>query len=503
MLAEGRAEVGEIVAVTFTEKAAGELKLRLRERLDRARTDASADSGRAGAPRRGAQGPRGGARQHHPRLLRRPAARAPGRGARSIRSSRSSPSPRRRGSSTRRSAAGCRSSWPTRREGVRRALRRSALSAASDGADRSAAQRGVGPRAVARLHRGLDAAAVRSRAARSTRRSRSFTRSRRSRVTAVRRRTIRCYAGTEPIRRLSDEIALQRSSGEDDGDGGLRRLGGGARRSLEGPDVRQREDGTRRGLCVRRRARPRAAGPCARSRRVSINSGWPPTPTSRRCSSSDLRGAIDRYDELKARGGALDFLDLLLGARDLVRDNAQVRRGFQARFKRIFVDEFQDTDPLQAEILLLLAADDNGETDWRRARPRPGTLFLVGDPKQSIYRFRRADVGVYREVCDRLTALGAKLAAPQHELPQRPRDPGVREQRVRPGHDRRPADAPGALRPARPASSGAARSAGDRGAAGPGAVQVAIRQRRRHRAVAARRPSARSSSGCCARADGR
>ena len=79
-----------------------------------------------------------------------------------------------------------------------------------------------------------------------------------------------------------------------------------------------------------------------------------------------------------------------------------MRRGFQRRFKRIFVDEFQDTDPLQAEILLLLAADNDDETDWRRARPRPGTLFLVGDPKQSIYRFRRADVGVYREVCERL-----------------------------------------------------------------------------------------------------
>ena len=121
----------------------------------------------------------------------------------------------------------------------------------------------------------------------------------------------------------------------------------------------------------------------------------------------DLRGAIDRYDQLKARAGALDFLDLLLLARDLVRDSASVRLGFQTRFKRIFVDEFQDTDPLQAEILLLLAADDNDETDWRKVRPRPGTLFLVGDPKQSIYRFRRADVGIYREVCDRLTALGA------------------------------------------------------------------------------------------------
>ncbi len=98
-----------------------------------------------------------------------------------------------------------------------------------------------------------------------------------------------------------------------------------------------------------------------------------------------------------------------------------VRQGFQARFKRIFVDEFQDTDPLQAEILLLLAADDNAETDWRQARPRPGTLFLVGDPKQSIYRFRRADVGVYREVCDRLDGSGREGAAPQHELPQRAR----------------------------------------------------------------------------------
>ena len=121
----------------------------------------------------------------------------------------------------------------------------------------------------------------------------------------------------------------------------------------------------------------------------------------------ELASAIQRYEALKAKAGALDFLDLLLGARNLVRDNPSVRQGFQLRFKRIFVDEFQDTDPLQAEILLLLAADDPGETDWRRARPVAGRLFLVGDPKQSIYRFRRADVGVYRDVCRQLEALGA------------------------------------------------------------------------------------------------
>ena len=81
----------------------------------------------------------------------------------------------------------------------------------------------------------------------------------------------------------------------------------------------------------------------------------------------DLRGAIDRYEALKARAGALDFLDLLLRARDLVRRTTPAcAAASSARFTRIFVDEFQDTDPLQAELLLLLAADDPDETDWRR-----------------------------------------------------------------------------------------------------------------------------------------
>ena len=122
---------------------------------------------------------------------------------------------------------------------------------------------------------------------------------------------------------------------------------------------------------------------------------------------SELSGAIAAYEALKARGGALDFLDLLLKARDLVRGNAAVRRGFQRRFTHIFVDEFQDTDPLQAEILLLLAAADPDATDWRTVTPIRGRLFIVGDPKQSIYRFRRADVAIYREVCARLIAAGA------------------------------------------------------------------------------------------------
>jgi ATP-dependent exoDNAse (exonuclease V) beta subunit len=122
----------------------------------------------------------------------------------------------------------------------------------------------------------------------------------------------------------------------------------------------------------------------------------------------ELVACVHEYEALKQRAGALDFLDLLLKARDLVRDNGTVRRHFQERFTRIFVDEFQDTDPLQAELLLLLVSRDPFETRWRHADPVPGKLFVVGDPRQSIYRFRRADVAVYRDVCDLLTARGAR-----------------------------------------------------------------------------------------------
>ena len=120
----------------------------------------------------------------------------------------------------------------------------------------------------------------------------------------------------------------------------------------------------------------------------------------------ELIACVGRYERLKAREGALDFLDLLLQARDLVRRDRAVRAHFQQRFRRLFVDEFQDTDPLQAEILILLAADAADETDWTRVQPVPGKLFVVGDPKQSIYRFRRADVDVYARVCARLEACG-------------------------------------------------------------------------------------------------
>jgi ATP-dependent exoDNAse (exonuclease V) beta subunit len=122
-----------------------------------------------------------------------------------------------------------------------------------------------------------------------------------------------------------------------------------------------------------------------------------------------LQPPIADYEFLKSRAGRLDFLDLLIKTRDLIRADAGVRGELQRRFTHFFVDEFQDTDPLQVEILLLLAADDPRETDWRAVRPIPGKLFLVGDPKQSIYRFRRADVALYQDVKERLLRAGAEL----------------------------------------------------------------------------------------------
>ena len=122
-----------------------------------------------------------------------------------------------------------------------------------------------------------------------------------------------------------------------------------------------------------------------------------------------LGAAVRIFCDRKRRAGAVDFLDLLIQARDLVRDDAEVRRDFQRRFRYLLVDEFQDTDPLQAELLMLLASDDDADDDTPPVdrRVRPGALFIVGDPKQSIYRFRRADVGVYRAICERLVAEGA------------------------------------------------------------------------------------------------
>ncbi|MDE2805811.1 MAG: UvrD-helicase domain-containing protein [Gemmatimonadota bacterium] len=121
------------------------------------------------------------------------------------------------------------------------------------------------------------------------------------------------------------------------------------------------------------------------------------------------RDAAAAFADQRKDRGQINFQDLLVLSAALLRDDPEARRDLGGRYPRLLVDEFQDTDPLQAEILLLLASDPETGDDWRTVVPRPGALFVVGDPKQSIYRFRRADIALYQLVKKRFEDFGDVL----------------------------------------------------------------------------------------------
>src|SRR5262249_21211071 len=98
-----------------------------------------------------------------------------------------------------------------------------------------------------------------------------------------------------------------------------------------------------------------------------------------------LDGYFAAYQEKKRERSTLDFVDLLLFTRELVKHDMTVRRYYQWKYHFLLVDEFQDTDPLQAEIIFFLAEREPRATDWTAVTLQPGKLFLVGDPQQSIY----------------------------------------------------------------------------------------------------------------------
>jgi CRISPR-associated exonuclease Cas4 len=104
---------------------------------------------------------------------------------------------------------------------------------------------------------------------------------------------------------------------------------------------------------------------------------------------------LEGYQERKRAAAVLDFDDLILHVRSLVRSHEEVRRAIGRRYKYILIDEFQDTDRAQTEILFSIAATGDSSERWQDVRLRPGSLFLVGDPKQAIYRFRGADIEAY------------------------------------------------------------------------------------------------------------
>jgi ATP-dependent helicase/nuclease subunit A len=111
----------------------------------------------------------------------------------------------------------------------------------------------------------------------------------------------------------------------------------------------------------------------------------------------------EKFRDFFVREGFVSFDGLLIRARNLVRDNLRVREELKRQYRAILIDEFQDTDPIQYEILLYLAEQPGHYVkDWRQVRLSPGKVFVVGDPKQSIYAFRRADIEAYLEVVEKL-----------------------------------------------------------------------------------------------------
>jgi ATP-dependent exoDNAse (exonuclease V) beta subunit len=108
----------------------------------------------------------------------------------------------------------------------------------------------------------------------------------------------------------------------------------------------------------------------------------------------ELRQVLQRYQTRKHALGVVDTDDLLRDAVALLRRDRSVRDLLAERFAFVLIDEFQDTDPLQAEIVWRLTSDGASD-DWATSRSRPGARFVVGDPRQAIYRFRNADVATY------------------------------------------------------------------------------------------------------------
>ncbi len=111
-----------------------------------------------------------------------------------------------------------------------------------------------------------------------------------------------------------------------------------------------------------------------------------------------------------AKQGWVSFDGLLANARSLLRDHPAVRERIKGDYRAVLVDEFQDTDPIQYEIILAVSEREGTHArDWHEMALEPGKLFIVGDPKQSIYAFRRADIEAFDRVLQKIEATGGMV----------------------------------------------------------------------------------------------
>jgi ATP-dependent helicase/nuclease subunit A len=392
VIATGRAKMIQIVAVTFTEKAAGELKLRLREELERARAATA-----AGTTRDALEDALKTLEEAHvntihgfcAELLRERPVEA-----------RVDPlfavltEPEADRIYARAFRAWLEEALKDPSEGLRRALRRTSAPSfgGTDGGGPIDRLRAAGrmlaetrdfphpwsrppfdraaevDRLVAELHAFAD------------------------RTSAPLSERDNLFIDTDAARRLSAQIRLEQSFGQRDLDGWEARLvdltrDRGFSRARRGSGYKFGKDVTRTDVLAARDALFNSLQQFRKDADADLAA----------CLQQELSGATARYQDLKQAAGALDFTDLLARARDLIKTNADVRVHLQEKFTRLFVDEFQDTDPIQAELLLMLANNV------------PGKLFIVGDPKQAIYRFRGTDVATYWQVCKELHDRGGRI----------------------------------------------------------------------------------------------
>jgi ATP-dependent exoDNAse (exonuclease V) beta subunit len=389
VLETGRASMDEIVAVTFTEKAAGELKLRLREALETARAGASGDV-RPRLDEALEQLEEAHVNTIHgfcAELIRERPVEACVDPLFAVLTE-----PQADHLYTRAFQGWLQEALADPPEGVRRALRRTSAPVFQGAGD------GDGP--VDRLRRAGRALAEWRDFPQAWRRP-SFERvaamaaalERLHRLASLTEDPVsdrdNLYKDTDAVRRLSRQIRLEESFGQVDHDGWEARLVDLVRelsRTRKGSGYKFGKHALRTEVLA---ARDELYA-CLQQFKKDADADLAA------CLQQELAGATFRYQQLKTGAGALDFADLLAKARDLIASNHAVRSYLRDKFTRIFVDEFQDTDPIQAEILLLLA-------DGRR-----GKLFIVGDPKQAIYRFRGTDVATYWHVRDELERQGGR-----------------------------------------------------------------------------------------------
>ena len=392
VLASGRSQMRKIVAVTFTEKAAGELKLRLREEIERARamtTDASVCDRFENALETLEEAHVNTIHGFCAELLReRPVEacvdplfvvltepQADRLYARAFR-------------------AWLQEALREPPDGVRRALRRTSAPGFGSGEN-------DGP--IDRL-RSAGLALAEARDFTCPWHRAPFDREARidALVAAIHRlaeltsapwsERDNLFIDTDAVRRLSRQIGLEQSFGARDLDGWEARLisltrDRGLSRTRKGTGYRFGKDVPRSEVLAARDALFADLQQFRKDADADLAARL----------HEELAGATARYQQLKQAAGALDFTDLLSRAFTLIRSNTAVLDHLRRKFSHIFVDEFQDTDPIQADILLLLAGGV------------PGKLFIVGDPKQAIYRFRGTDVATYWRVRDELAAQGGRV----------------------------------------------------------------------------------------------